>query len=78
MAFDGVSSCPTARDWELSPTAMAPALRDMMGKRGAQKAMVDFNEARVVQRVMDCYRKVAQRKNLVDLASELISGIHQR
>lgn len=46
-------------------------LRAAMGERGAQKARSDFDERRVVRRVMDCYREVARRKGLEDLEREL-------
>jgi len=41
-----------------------PELRDSMGTRGRARAREDFDESRVVQRVLSTYRRVSRRKGI--------------
>jgi GNAT superfamily N-acetyltransferase len=44
-----------------------PGLRERMGKAGRAKALAEFDEAKVVSRVIAAYRKVARRKGLANI-----------
>jgi glycosyltransferase involved in cell wall biosynthesis len=47
------------------------SLREVMGRAGRHKALLDFDERRVVDTVVDTYRAVAVAKGMSDLATEL-------
>jgi glycosyltransferase involved in cell wall biosynthesis len=51
-----------------------PSLRSTMGKAAVERAIDEFDERRVVQIVLDTYRRVAARKNRPDLVAKLSTG----
>ena len=51
-----------------------PAERERFGVASRSKAVEQFDEERVVTRVLDAYRDVAERKEILDLRAQLVAS----
>lgn len=59
----------------ISTLADDPGLRRRMGAAARERAVVEFDERRVVARVLDTYREVAARKGVTSVTTTLGSAI---